>query len=154
MREYEPEKIFTKDGDLVDELKALAPTGKYRMSANPVTNGGALHEALKMPDFKKYGHEVKKSGTEMAPSMNIFADYLTDIMRKNPKSFRVFGPDETESNKLSAIYDASKKVWLGEYFEYDNDGGNLAPQGRVIEMLSEHACEGELYSCIYVRQSC
>lgn len=142
MRSYKPEKIFGKDGKIAPELKDLAPTGNARMSANPVTNGGLLTQALNMPDFRDFAYKLTKAGADMAPSMNVFAEFLTQIMKNNMKTFRVFGPDETESNKLGKIYEAGKKVWMGEMFEYDNDGGNLAREGRVIEMLSEHACEG------------
>ena len=143
MKGYKPDELFTKDGKLIEELSALAPQGTRRMSANPVTNGGVLHEPLQMPDFKEYKYELKKSGSDMAPSMNIFANFLTEIMKINPTSFRLFGPDETQSNKLDAVYKVTPKVWMAEYLDYDKDGGNLAPQGRVIEMLSEHACEGD-----------
>ena len=142
LRGYKPEELFTKDGQLIDELKELPPKGTRRMTANPVTNGGLLHHPLDMPDYRNFKYDLKKAGAEMAPSMNIFADFLTEIVRNNPKTFRMFGPDETQSNKLDAIYKVGPKVWMGEYFDYDKDGGNLAPAGRVIEMLSEHACEG------------
>ncbi|KAF4774773.1 phosphoketolase [Colletotrichum scovillei] len=143
MRSYEPERLF-KDGRISDELKSLCPTGNRRMSANPVANGGVLRKPLKLPDFKEYAIKVDKSGGTMAASMNNMATYLRDVMAQNMQSFRLFGPDETESNKLGAVYEAGKKVWMGEYFEEDANGGNLAPEGRVMEMLSEHTCEGWL----------
>lgn len=142
MRSYKPENIFGEDGKISQELKELAPTGNARMSANPVTNGGLVTQTLNMPDFKKFAYKLTRAGSDMAPSMNVFAEFLTQIMKDNMTNFRVFGPDETESNKLSKIYEAGKKVWMGELMEYDKDGGNLAREGRVIEMLSEHACEG------------
>lgn len=141
MRSYEPERLFDKSGALIPELKALAPTGVRRMSANPVANGGILRRKLHMPDFRQYATPVEKGGVKNVGSMALFATLLRDIVKKNPNHFRVFGPDETESNKLGAIYDAGKKVWMGDYFEEDKDGGNLAFAGRVMEMLSEHTCE-------------
>jgi len=143
MRSYKPQELF-KDGKLIPELRELAPEGVRRMSANPVANGGVLHKPLRMPDFKDFAYDLKKAGVDMAPSMNVFAKFLTAIVKNNMNSFRIFGPDETESNKLSDVYSVTQKVWMGEYFEEDKDGGNLAPSGRVIEMLSEHACEGWL----------
>ena len=144
MRGYGPDKLFTKEGQLIPELKELPPKGNKRMSANPITNGGSIRKPLRMPNFKEYGTKVDKAGTLMAPSMNLFANFLRDIVKDNQTSFRVMGPDETESNKLSAIYSAGKKVWLNGYLPEDEDGGNLAPQGRVMEMLSEHTVEGWL----------
>lgn len=141
MRSYEPEKHWDKDGKLVPELRALAPEGNRRMSANPVANGGLLRSKLHLPDFRNYGVEVTKGGVSKMGSMANFAKFLRDVIKENPKDFRVFGPDETESNKLSTIYEAGQKVWMGEYFEEDKDGGNLAFEGRVMEMLSEHTCE-------------
>ncbi|KAK3673260.1 hypothetical protein LTR78_006805 [Recurvomyces mirabilis] len=144
MRSYEPEKLFNKDGRLIDELKELPPKGNKRMSANPITNGGSIRQPLKLEDFRKWAIKVDKPGTTEGPSMANFADFMKDIMKKNPDSFRLFGPDETESNKLSAVYDVTKKVWMNGYLPEDEDGGNLAPAGRVMEMLSEHTCEGWL----------
>ena len=142
MRGYHPEKLFDDKGRLRPDLKELCPSGNRRMSANPITNGGSLRKKLRMPDFRDYAYKLKKAGNDMAPSMNIFAALLRDIIERNQDQFRVFGPDETESNKLGEIYKAGKKVWMAEYFEEDSDGGNLAYSGRVIEMLSEHQCEG------------
>jgi xylulose-5-phosphate/fructose-6-phosphate phosphoketolase len=144
MRSYKPEEVFTKEGALIPELKELAPKGNSRMSANPVGNGGLLRKPLDMPDFRQYALEKINPGVSNLPSMGNMATFLRDVVAKNMKNFRVFGPDETESNKLSEIYKAGKKVWLGEYFEEDEDGGNLAFDGRVMEMLSEHTCEGWL----------
>lgn len=114
------------------------------MSANPIGNGGVLRKALVIPDFRKYGLPDINPGISNLPSMSNMAGYLRDIVAGNMTNFRIFGPDETESNKLGEIYKAGKKVWLGEYFEEDADGGNLAFNGRVMEMLSEHTCEGWL----------
>ncbi|KAI4670702.1 uncharacterized protein J4E88_009794 [Alternaria novae-zelandiae] len=144
MRSYEPEKHFDKDGKLIPELRELAPTGNRRMSANPVTNGGLIRHKLHVPDFRDYSIEVTKGGVAKVGSMANCAAFLRDIIRDNQKDFRLFGPDETESNKLGKVYEAGKKVWMGEYFEEDEDGGNLAYAGRVMEMLSEHTVEGWL----------
>ncbi|KAI2631148.1 D-xylulose 5-phosphate/D-fructose 6-phosphate phosphoketolase [Xylaria nigripes] len=144
MRSFKPESIFGPDCKVPARLRALCPKGDRRMSANPIADGGRLAKPLRMPDFKDYAIEVKKSGAELVGAMANFAHFLRDIVRANPHNFRLFGPDETESNKLSAVYEAGKKVWMGDYFEEDLDGGNLAPFGRVMEMLSEHTCEGWL----------
>lgn len=143
MRSYEPERLF-QGGKLISELKELPPTGNSRMSANPVANGGILRKPLHVPDFRDYAIKVAKNGNAFGPSMENFALFLRDIMYKNPTNFRVFGPDETQSNKLGGIYEAGKKVWMAETFEEDADGGNLAFAGRVMEMLSEHTVEGWL----------
>lgn len=144
MRGYEPERLFGKEGHISAELKALCPTGNRRMSANPVANGGVLSKPLKMPNFRDYSIKVDKAGATVEASMSNFATFLRDIVKNNPHTFRLMGPDETESNKLGAVYEAGKKVWMGEYFEEDEDGGNLSPFGRVMEILSEHTCEGWL----------
>ena len=144
MRSYKPEELFDKEGRLIPELKALAPKGNRRMSANPIANGGLLRKPLDMPDFRSGGVEVKKPGTTLASSVSILGKFLREVMRRNMQNFRVVGPDETESNQLQAIYEVGKKVWLGEYFPEDTDGGQLATKGRVMEMLSEHTVEGWL----------
>ncbi|KAI0596003.1 D-xylulose 5-phosphate/D-fructose 6-phosphate phosphoketolase [Biscogniauxia sp. FL1348] len=144
MRSYEPERIFGTEGRISAELKELCPTGLSRMSANPVANGGQLTKPLKMPDFRDYAIKVEKAGAVNEGAMQNFAKFLRDIVKSNPTNFRIWGPDETESNKLGTVYEAGKKAWLGEYFEEDADGGNLSPFGRVMEMLSEHTCEGWL----------
>ena len=143
MRSYEPDRLFA-NGRIGQDLKALCPTGTRRMSANPVANGGLLRKPLKMPDFRDYAIKLDKPATTMAGSMTNMAKFLRDIVALNQTNFRLFGPDETESNKLARVYEAGKKVWMGEYFEEDSNGGNLAPAGRVMEMLSEHTCEGWL----------
>jgi xylulose-5-phosphate/fructose-6-phosphate phosphoketolase len=144
MRGYKPEERFDEQGRLIPELKALAPKGNRRMSANPVANGGLLRRPLDMPDFREFAVEVKTPGRTLAGSVSALGRLLREVLRRNPSNFRIFGPDETESNKLEAIYDVAQKVWLGEYFSEDADGGHLAPQGRVMEMLSEHTVEGWL----------
>ena len=144
MRGYQPEKLFDQEGRFVPELRALAPKGTRRMSANPVANGGLLRKPLEMPDFRSAAVDVKKPGATLAGSVATLGNFLREVMRKNMKNFRVFGPDETQSNQLQAIYEVAKKSWLGEYFPEDDDGGELAPDGHVMEMLSEHTVEGWL----------
>ncbi len=142
MRSYKPEELFDEGGKLVAELKAMAPKGNRRLSANPHANGGVVRRALIMPDFRDFGVAVANPGTEEAGPTAVLAQFLEEIMRKNMTNFRVFGPDETASNRLQAIYNASKKTWLAAYELVDEDGGELARDGRVMEMLSEHNLEG------------
>jgi len=144
MRGYGPQELFDATGRLVPELRELAPTGHRRMSANPHANGGLLKRPLRMPDFREYGIEVEKPGQGAAENTRPLGVLLRDVMKANASNFRVFGPDENTSNKLNAIYEVSKKLWLAEYFPEDADGGELAPDGRVVEMLSEHTLEGML----------
>jgi xylulose-5-phosphate/fructose-6-phosphate phosphoketolase len=144
LRSYKPEKLFDEQGQLQPALKALAPKGARRMSANQHANGGRLRKALRMPDFRDYGIEVAKPGTTSAENTRPLGKFLRDIMRDNMCNFRVFGPDENTSNKLDDIYQVSKKTWLADYLPEDADGGELSPDGRVMEMLSEHTLEGWL----------
>ncbi|AHB88080.1 phosphoketolase [Thermosynechococcus sp. NK55a] len=144
LRSYRPEELFDENGTLRPDLKALAPTGHYRMGMNPHANGGLLRKDLKMPDFRQYGLTFDKPGQIEAENTRPLGVFLRDVMRNNPTNFRIFGPDETTSNKLNAVYEASKKFWIAEYFDEDADGGELSPEGRVIEMLSEHTLEGML----------
>jgi xylulose-5-phosphate/fructose-6-phosphate phosphoketolase len=144
LRGYKPEELFDRNGRLIPELQSLAPKGARRMSANPVANGGLLRKPLDMPDFRAYAVDVKNRGVTEAGNVPTLGPLLRDVARQNPNNFRVFGPDETQSNRLEAIYDVTKKVWEAEYFPEDADGGNLAPQGHVMEMLSEHTVEGWL----------
>ncbi|MGD8885122.1 MAG: phosphoketolase family protein [Gammaproteobacteria bacterium] len=144
LKGYRPEELFDANGKLIPELRALAPNGERRMSANPHANGGLLRKALRMPDFQDYAAEVEKPATTELPNTIPLGNFLRDIMRKNMHNFRVFGPDENTSNKLQAIYEVSKKLWLADYLPEDADGGELSPDGRVMEMLSEHTLEGWL----------
>ena len=144
MRSYKPEDLFDEQGRLVAELRELAPTGNRRMGANPHANGGRLKKNLVLPDFKDYANKFEKPGQVEAENTKPLGQFLRDVMKSNPNSFRVFGPDENTSNKLDAIYEVSKKLWLAEYFPEDADGGELSPDGRVVEMLSEHTLEGML----------
>jgi xylulose-5-phosphate/fructose-6-phosphate phosphoketolase len=144
LRGYKPEELFDAKGRLIPELKVLAPTGARRMSANPHANGGLLRKALRVPDFRDYAIQVDKPGQATAENTRPLGRFLRDIMRQNMKNFRVFGPDENTSNKLDAIYEVSQKLWLADYLPEDADGGALSPDGRVLEMLSEHTLEGWL----------
>jgi xylulose-5-phosphate/fructose-6-phosphate phosphoketolase len=144
MRAQKPEELFDSHGRLLPSLKALAPAGIGRMSANPHTNGGLLKKALRLPDFRNYGVKVPHPGKEEAENTRPLGALLREVMKSNMSNFRVFGPDETTSNKLQDIYQVTKKFWNEEYFPEDTDGTELAPDGRVIEMLSEHTVEGML----------
>src|SRR2546425_157706 len=132
--EYMHQKMAATLEDCVLEIR--------RMSANPRANGGLVRKALRMPDFRDYAVKVDKPGQASAENTRPLGRFLRDIMRENTTNFRVFGPDETTSNKLDAVYEASKKLWLADYLPEDADGGELAPDGRVLEMLSEHTLEG------------
>ena len=144
LRSYRPQELFDANGRLIDSLKALAPQGMRRMSANPHANGGQLRRALRLPDFRDYGVPVKKPGVSEVGNTRKLGEFLRDILNLNPDNFRVFGPDETSSNKLDAVYQASKKTWLADMLPVDAEGGELAVDGRVMEMLSEHTLEGWL----------
>ena len=144
MRSYHPETAFDAQGRLAPELRALAPAGERRMSANPHANGGALRRPLRLPEFRAYAVPVPRPGAATALATDRLGQFLRDTMRANMTNFRVFGPDETASNRLQAVYEASKKTWLAESRPEDADGGELAADGRVMEMLSEHTLEGWL----------
>ena len=144
MWDQKPEELFDADGRLRPELKALAPTGTRRMSANPHANGGILRKALRLPAFTDYALKVDRPGTIEAENVPPLGNFLRDVMKLNMTNFRVFGPDENTSNKLQAVYQAAKKFWIAEYFPEDQDGTELSTDGRVIEMLSEHTMEGML----------
>jgi xylulose-5-phosphate/fructose-6-phosphate phosphoketolase len=144
MRAQKPEELFDGNGRLIPELKALAPVGQRRMSANPHANGGVLKKALRLPPFADYAVRVDRPGAAEAENVPPLGAFLRDVMKLNMTNFRVFGPDENTSNKLQAIYQVAKKFWIAEYFPEDQDGSELAPDGRVVEMLSEHTMEGML----------
>ncbi len=144
MKAQKPEELFDADGKLIPELKELAPTGIRRMSANPHANGGLIKKALRLPDFRDYRIKVEKPGQLEAENTRPLGAFLRDVMKANMDRFRVFGPDENTSNKLQDVYEVSKKFWIAEYFPEDADGGELATDGRVMEMLSEHTLEGML----------
>jgi xylulose-5-phosphate/fructose-6-phosphate phosphoketolase len=144
LRSYRPEELFDETGRLIPELKALAPTGVRRMSANPHANGGLLRKPLRMPDFRAYAVTVDKPAHVRAENTRPLGQLLRDVMRRNAKNFRVFGPDETQSNRLDAVYEVTKKTWLADLLPEDADGSELSRDGRVMEMLSEHTLEGWL----------
>jgi xylulose-5-phosphate/fructose-6-phosphate phosphoketolase len=143
MKSYKPEELFDKNGKLISDLAELAPKGERRMGSNPHANGGIFLHDLKMPDFKDYAVKVPEPGTTEAESTRIMGMFLRDVMKLNQDSrnFRVFGPDETASNRLSALYEATDKAFTGEILKTDE---NISPDGRVMEVLSEHMCEGWL----------
>ena len=144
LQSYRPAELFGADGKLRPELKALAPKGERRMSANPHANGGLLRKALRMPDCRDYAQPVEKPAQELAENTRPLGKFLRDIMRANPDNFRVFSPDENTSNRLDNLYEVSKKTWMAETLPEDAGGGELAADGRVMEMLSEHTLEGWL----------
>ena len=134
MRSYKPEELFDDNGTFSPKLRALAPVGTRRMSANPHANGGVLRKALRLPDIRDYALDVS-SGVREYENTKPLGEFLRDVLKLNPTNFRVFGPDETASNKLQAVYQATKKTWLADYKPEDADGGELAPDGRVMEIL-------------------
>jgi len=144
MRSYKPEELFDEHGTLAAELRALPPTGERRMSANPHANGGKLRKPLDLPDFREYAVAVKKPGAEQFSPTETLGKFLRDVMRRNMNSFRMFSPDENASNRLQDVYAASLKTWLAEFKPEDKDGTSIGPDGRVMEMLSEHTLEGWL----------
>jgi xylulose-5-phosphate/fructose-6-phosphate phosphoketolase len=144
LRSYRPEELFDDDGRLIAELRALSPQGLRRMGANPHANGGLLRRPLRMPDFRTHALAIDKPAQATAENTRPLGRFLRDIMAQNMHNFRLFGPDENTSNKLDAVYEVSKKLWLADYLPEDADGGELAPDGRVLEMLSEHTLEGWL----------
>ena len=144
MRSYKPEELFDANGRLIPELKDLAPKGTKRMSASPHANGGVLRKDLRLSDFRDYGVPVEYPGKSEVENTNPLGKFLRDVMRNNLQNFRVFGPDETASNRLNAIYEVSKKTWMGDFLPEDLDGSELATDGRVMEILSEHTLEGWL----------
>ena len=144
MKSYKPEELFDANGTLIAELQELAPKGDRRMSANPIANGGLVRKDLIMPDFCKFGIELDRPGDVKAENTRVLGKFLREVMRNNMTNFRVFGPDETASNRLADIYDVTKKTWLADYLPEDEDGSMLSAEGRVMEMLSEHTLEGWL----------
>jgi xylulose-5-phosphate/fructose-6-phosphate phosphoketolase len=144
MNSLKPEALFDGNGRMAKVFRELAPSGDRRMSANPHANGGRLKKALRLPDFRNYQYKFEKPAQTLAENTRPLGALLADVMKMNMHNFRVFGPDENTSNKLDAIYSVSKKFWIEEYFPEDRDGGELAPDGRVMEMLSEHTMEGML----------
>ena len=144
MQSYRPQELFNEDGSPKAEIAALAPTGPRRLSANPHANGGELLHPLRLPDFREYAVAVEKPGVDSAESTRVLGAYLRDIMRMNDqaRNFRVFGPDETASNRLGALFETTGRAWDAE--ARPDDDADLTPDGRVMEILSEHTCQGWL----------
>jgi xylulose-5-phosphate/fructose-6-phosphate phosphoketolase len=141
LRSYHPEELFDSSGALAAEVARLAPRDYRRMSANPHANGGLLLRELRLPDFRDYAVEVPRPGAGESEPTRVLGQWLRDVLRDNPSNFRLFGPDETESNRLGAVYEVTNKVFAGEIVPGDN---HLATGGRVVEVLSEHMCQGWL----------
>jgi len=143
MKSYRPEELFTAEGRLKPELAELAPEGSHRMSANPHANGGVLLKDLNLPDFRDYAIDVPKPGQVFGEATKTLGLFLRDVIKLNAKerNFRVMGPDETASNRLTALFEVTDRVWMGDTIPEDD---HLAPDGRVMEILSEHTCQGWL----------
>lgn len=143
LNSYQPQELFNADGTLKAELRELAPQGQQRMGANPHANGGQLLRDLQLPDFYQYALEVTKPGNTVAGSINSMGIFLADVIKLNneQKNFRIVGPDETASNRLGAVFDATDRCWMAEILPEDE---HLSPAGRVMEILSEHTCQGWL----------
>jgi xylulose-5-phosphate/fructose-6-phosphate phosphoketolase len=141
LRSYRPDELFDERGTLVPDLAALAPSGERRMSANPHANGGLLLRDLVLPDFRVYAVDVDAPGRGTSEATRVLGGFLRDVIRRNPQSFRIVGPDETASNRLDAVFEATGRTWEAEILPTDED---LAPDGRVMEVLSEHLCQGWL----------
>jgi xylulose-5-phosphate/fructose-6-phosphate phosphoketolase len=143
MHSYKPQKLFDETGRLAAEIAALAPKGHRRMGANPHANGGLLKRELRLPDFRRYSVDVKKPGATQAEATRVMGSYLRDVVRLNAqaRNFRLMGPDETSSNRLDNVFEATERVWMEKIEPYDV---HLARQGRVMEVLSEHLCQGWL----------
>ncbi|MEV7972505.1 phosphoketolase family protein [Cellulomonas sp. NPDC089187] len=143
LKSYHPEELFEEDGSVKADITALAPGGTLRMSDNPHANGGLLLKDLRLPDFRDFAVEVPVPGGSISEATRVLGQYLTEVIRRNPDNFRIFGPDETASNRLQAVFDVTDKQWNAEYLPTDIDD-HLARFGRVVEMLSEHQCQGWL----------
>lgn len=141
LRSYRPEELFDENGRLKPELAALSPAGEKRMSANPVTNGGRVLKPLHLPDFRSYAVEVASPATRSSEATKVLGAFLRDVIAANPTNFRLMGPDETASNRLSTVFEETDRVWQGESLPSDE---HLARVGRVMEVLSEHLCQGWL----------
>jgi xylulose-5-phosphate/fructose-6-phosphate phosphoketolase len=141
LRSYRPEELFDQGGAPVHELAELPPKRHRRMSANPHANGGLLLRDLSLPDFRDYAVEVEKPGTTFSEATRKLGELLRDVISRNPETFRLFGPDETASNRLQAVFEATDRAWDAEILSTDD---HLSPSGRVMEVLSEHLCQGWL----------
>jgi xylulose-5-phosphate/fructose-6-phosphate phosphoketolase len=143
LKSYRPEELFEADGSVKVDITALSPGGTLRMSDNPHANGGLLLKDLRLPDFRDFAVDVPVPGGSISEATRELGKYLTEVIRRNPDNFRIFGPDETASNRLQAVFDVTNKQWNAEYLPTDVDD-HLARMGRVVEMLSEHQCQGWL----------
>jgi xylulose-5-phosphate/fructose-6-phosphate phosphoketolase len=141
LRSYRPEELFNEEGTLRPEIAALAPKGDRRMSANPRTNGGSLLRDLRLPDFRDYAVDVPMPGGSTSEATRELGRFMRDVIAANPENFRLMGPDETNSNRLSAVFETTDRTWMAETLKGDD---HLAPDGRVMEVLSEHLCQGWL----------
>jgi xylulose-5-phosphate/fructose-6-phosphate phosphoketolase len=141
MKSYQPEELFDENGRLIPELAGLAPKGQRRMGDNPHANGGLLLKELRMPDFRKYEVNVPRPGHDTGEATRVLGAFLRDVMRTNPDNFRVVSPDELSSNRLDALFEVTDRAWVAEKRPYDV---HLSPDGRVMEILSEHTCQGWL----------
>jgi xylulose-5-phosphate/fructose-6-phosphate phosphoketolase len=141
MRSYRPEELFDERGALRPELAALAPEGERRMGSNPHANGGLLLRDLEMPDFRDHAVEVPRPGESASEATRLLGRFLREVIRRNPETFRIMGPDETASNRLGAVFEVTNRVWEAETLPTDD---HLAADGRVMEVLSEHLCQGWL----------
>jgi xylulose-5-phosphate/fructose-6-phosphate phosphoketolase len=142
LRSYRPEELFDGDGRLIPALQALSPQGPRRMGSNPHANGGLLRRRLRLGDASDYAVTVENPGTIEAENTASLGAMLRGAMRRNPDNLRIFGPDETASNRLQAVFEVTGKAWMEELLPEDADGGELSPDGRVVEMLSEHTLVG------------
>jgi xylulose-5-phosphate/fructose-6-phosphate phosphoketolase len=140
---YRPGELFDESGAPVPLITGLAPEGERRMSANPVANGGLLRKQLRLPDFRDYAVDVPSPGETVAEATMVLGEWLRDVIVANPHNFRLFGPDEVASNRLQAVFEVTSKQWDAEYLPIDDDN-HLSPSGRVMEVLSEHQCQGWL----------
>ncbi len=143
LRSYRAEELFDATGRVADDIRALAPEGRLRMSATPHANGGELLRDLRLPDFRDFAVDVPAPGATASEAPRVLGEYLAEVIRRNPDNFRIFGPDETASNRLQAVYDVTDKQWNAEYVSAEVDE-HMARAGRVMEMLSEHQCQGWL----------
>jgi xylulose-5-phosphate/fructose-6-phosphate phosphoketolase len=141
MRSYRPEELFDEGGAVIPDLARLAPEGERRMSANPHANGGLLLRDLELPDFRNYAVDVPAPAVGFSEATRVLGGFLRDVIARNPETFRLFGPDETASNRLGAVFEATGRTWEGALLETDS---GLARDGRVMEVLSEHQCQGWL----------
>jgi xylulose-5-phosphate/fructose-6-phosphate phosphoketolase len=141
MHSYRPDELFDDEGALINEIASLAPTGESRMSANRHANGGLLLRDLDLPDFRDYAVDVPEPAQATAEATRVLGEWLRDVVRRNPSTFRLIGPDETNSNRLGSVFEVTNRTWLADTEPSDD---HLAPDGRVMEVLSEHLCQGWL----------